>query len=44
LRKAALYLILADPPVAGPATLQLADCLRAEAARWRDAYQPYQPR
>lgn len=43
LRKAALYLVLADPSQAGPATLQLADCLRAEAERWRDAYQPYQP-
>ncbi|WP_159875501.1 LysR family transcriptional regulator [Aquitalea denitrificans] len=42
LRKAALYLILADPPVAGPATLQLADCLRAEAEHWRSSYQPYQ--
>nr|WP_275575741.1 hypothetical protein [Aquitalea pelogenes] len=36
LRKAALYLVLADPSQAGPATLQLADCLRAEAERWRD--------
>ncbi|MBV8679904.1 MAG: LysR family transcriptional regulator [Aquitalea sp.] len=43
LRKAALYLILADPPAAGPATLQLADCLRAEAECWRSSYQPYRP-
>ncbi|RQO72905.1 LysR family transcriptional regulator [Aquitalea sp. FJL05] len=41
LRKAGLYLVLADPPAAGPATLQLAACLRAEAERWRAQYQAY---
>ncbi len=41
LRKAGLYLVLADPPAAGPATLQLASCLRAEAERWRAQYQAY---
>lgn len=41
LRKAGLYLVLADPPAAGPATLQLASCLRAEAERWRTQYQAY---
>ena len=34
-RKASLYLVLGDPPAAGPACLYLADALRRAAQAWR---------